>query len=349
MNESTKNSSRSNFIPPLTVRIGRYLPRLIILGLAVHLILPQLTSLENSFNVMYSMAIWAVGLAIAAQMFSYIGSGYQLHSIVAIVHQQISILFGIIITLAAASIGLVAGGIFGNTAATFRWVHKKGVSVEGAGLTATLPFILNNITLICITSIGLVHLLVIHQLSTSQTIIFILNLLLLLVFIGVILWGLRHRLQLTSLVIRMAQWWARIKKRSYAAGDIEDAMERMFTAWDALSHGGWQRPLLGAGLNIGFDILTLYFLFIAAGHQVGPGVVLAGYGMPLLLGKMAFLIPGGVGVVEGTMAALYKGLGVPDPVVVVVVLIYRLFSFWLPTLLGFPAAAYLQRSGAEVE
>jgi uncharacterized protein (TIRG00374 family) len=345
MNESAKKSLQPNFIPPLTVRIGRYLPRLIILGLAVHLILPQLTSLEHSLKVIESMVIWAVCLAIVAQLLSYLGRGYQLHSIVAIVYQRISILFGIIITLAASSIGLVAGGVLGNIAATYRWVRKKGVSVEGAGLAGTVPLILNNITLIFVTFAGLVYLLTIHQLSTTQTFIFILILLLLLIFINIIIWGIRHRLQLTSLAIRIAGCWARINKRSYTAADTEDTMEHMFKSWDALSDGGWQRPLLGAGMNIGFDILTLYFLFIAAGYQVGPGVLLAGYGMPILLGKMAFLIPGGVGVVEGTMAAIYKGLVIPDHVVIVVILIYRLFSFWLPSLLGFTAAAYLQRFG----
>ena len=57
---------------------------------------------------------------------------------------------------------------------------------------------------------------------------------------------------------------------------------------------------------------------------------------------MAFLLPGGVGVVESTMAALYKGLGVPGSIAVVVILGYRLFSFWIPTLIGFSIAFYLQ-------
>jgi uncharacterized protein (TIRG00374 family) len=102
-------------------------------------------------------------------------------------------------------------------------------------------------------------------------------------------------------------------------------------------------PQVGAGLNIGFDVLTLYFLFIAAGHPVGPGILLAGYGLPLMVGKISFL-PGGVGIVEGTMAALYGSLGVPNGVTVVVVLTYRIISFWLPTVLGFPLAVYLQRT-----
>jgi uncharacterized protein (TIRG00374 family) len=62
-----------------------------------------------------------------------------------------------------------------------------------------------------------------------------------------------------------------------------------------------------------------------------------------MVGRVSFL-PGGVGVVEGTMAALYGSLGVPGGVTVVVVLTYRVISFWLPTVLGFPLAVYLQRA-----
>jgi uncharacterized membrane protein YbhN (UPF0104 family) len=43
------------------------------------------------------------------------------------------------------------------------------------------------------------------------------------------------------------------------------------------------------------------------------------------------------------MAALYDGLGVPDGVTVVVILIYRLLSFWIPTLVGFPLVPIMQR------
>jgi uncharacterized protein (TIRG00374 family) len=104
--------------------------------------------------------------------------------------------------------------------------------------------------------------------------------------------------------------------------------------------------VLGAIANIGFDMLTLYFLFVAAGYNVSLGILFAGYGLPFILGKMAFLFPGGVGVIEGSMVALYDSLKVPNAVSVVVILGYRLFSFWLPTLLGFAAAAYLSRKSS---
>ncbi|MPN44816.1 hypothetical protein SDC9_192383 [bioreactor metagenome] len=91
-------------------------------------------------------------------------------------------------------------------------------------------------------------------------------------------------------------------------------------------------------------MLTLYFFFIAAGHPVRLSILLVGYGFPILLGKTAFLIPGGVGIVESTMAALYTGFGIPGPIVVVVILSYRMFSFWIPTIIGFPIAYYLKKA-----
>jgi uncharacterized membrane protein YbhN (UPF0104 family) len=41
------------------------------------------------------------------------------------------------------------------------------------------------------------------------------------------------------------------------------------------------------------------------------------------------------------MVAVLGRLQVPSDVSVVVIMGYRLISFWLPTLLGFAAAAYL--------
>jgi uncharacterized protein (TIRG00374 family) len=105
--------------------------------------------------------------------------------------------------------------------------------------------------------------------------------------------------------------------------------------------------LLGAFLNTTFDMLTLYLIFIAARNPVSPGVLLTGYGLPLLMGRMAFMLPGGVGVVESAMAALYTSLGVPYSVAVVVVLTYRLISFWLPLALGFPLILILERQEKE--
>ncbi|HEY9448365.1 MAG TPA: hypothetical protein VIQ74_06665 [Gemmatimonadaceae bacterium] len=83
-------------------------------------------------------------------------------------------------------------------------------------------------------------------------------------------------------------------------------------------------------------MLTLFLIFVAARHTIRAGVLLAGYALPVLLGRISIL-PGGLGVLEATMITLYSGLGIPVTVAVLVVL-----SFRLPTFVGFPLAAYLQ-------
>jgi len=325
------------------VRVARYLVPLILLGLAVHLILPQISSLEHSYQVIKGMIIWAVVLAIIAQSASYLGSGYLLKALVGLSGSSFSIFKGTIITLAGASLGMVAGGVVGSSAALYRWMKKENVRPEVVTLAGTIPALFNNIVLVSVSLVGLVHLLTVHQLSRLQGISFSLILFFLVSLIGLLVWGLRKRDALASLADRIGHRWARFQRREYQPQKTRDWLVGLFKAADTLLMGGWRGPLLGAALNVAFDMLTLYFLFIAAGHRVSLGILLTGYGLPLLLGKMAFMIPGGVGVIESTMAGLYTGLGVPSSITVVVVLAYRILSFWLPLLLGFPLILVLQR------
>ncbi|WP_410507080.1 YbhN family protein [Methanosarcina hadiensis] len=339
-----ENNSHSGLIsPPFILKAGRSLLTLIFLGLAVHLILPLLASVELSLQVIKTMALWAVLLAALAQVMSYAGIGYLLYSVVAIVDQQLSIFKGALINLAATSMGMVAGGTFGNAAATYWWVRKQGVNAEGSGLAGTLPTIFNNAILMVLAVAGIIHLLLVHELSSLQFFAFLLILTLLGLGFAAVSWGKSHRESFTSAAVRITASFARFLHKPYISGPTEVSVSRMFSALDTLDNGGWKRLTLGSALSTGFDMLTLYFFFIAAGHPVGPSVLLVGYGLPLLFGKMTFLIPGGVGIVESTMVALYTGLGVPGSTAVVVVLGYRVFSFWIPTLIGFPVAFYLQR------
>jgi len=343
MGAEKQNSHNLAFPPPLVLRAGRYLPTLIFLGLAVNLILPELASVEESLQVIKTMVLWAVILAAFSQVVRYMGSGYLLHSIVATVNQKLSVTRGALITIAAASIGLLAGGPVGNGAAIYRWVRKRGISAEASGLAGTLPTFFNNTILVVLGMAGMLELLAAEELSSAQFSAFLLILVGLGLGIASVGWGKQHRKGFMAAAVREAAFFSRALHMPYNPHSTETAVLRMFAAFDVLEKGGWKRPALGAVLTIGFDMLTLYFFFIAAGNQVSPSVLLVGYGLPLLFGRLAFLLPGGVGIVESTMAALYTGLGVPGPIAVVVILSYRMFSFWIPTFLGFPLAAYLQK------
>jgi hypothetical protein len=328
------------------IRLWRYLPILIIMGLAVHLFLPQLTTLESSWSVVQRMTWWAVSLAIISQVLSYLGSGYMLQAILDNNQRNLSVLKGALITMASASIGLVAGGWVGAAAATYGWIRRESRDGNTAALAGTLPALLNNAILVGVALIGSLYLLVVHDLTTPQLIEFVIILLVLGIMTASVLTALRFPEPATRLAVWTASHWAALRRKPFTPENTVASVKQFVVAWDSLRKGKWLRSLLGAIANIGFDMLTLYFLFVAAGNNVSLGVLFAGYGLPFILGKMAFLLPGGVGVMEASMVALYDSLKIPNGVSVVVILGYRLLSFWIPSLLGFAAAAYLSRKSS---
>ena len=332
-----------NFLELISQKaVGVKIGVLVVLGVAVHLLLPQITALENSWQVLLKMSLWAVILAFIAQALSYLGSGFLLQKTLAIALQSISLIRSILIVLGAASIGMVAGGTVGSSAAIYRWTSGEEGSMEGATLASILPSLFNNLMLVLLSVFGLVHLILVHNLTQAQLIGFGATLFTLGLLIGICLLAVQYRVRASAAVIWVTGHAARLRHKSYDPANTQKEMDDIFSAWDMLWRGEWHILALGAFLNVAFDMLTLYFLFIAAGNRVSFGVLLSGYGLPLLLGKMAFIIPGGVGVVESSMAALYTGLGVSSATTVVVVLGYRLVSFWIPSFSGFPIAAYLQ-------
>ena len=151
-----------------------------------------------------------------------------------------------------------------------------------------------------------------------------------------------RRESFTRVVHRVSQYWARYRHRIFDPDKTDDWLAGVFRAADALVSHGWHGPLIGAITYVFFDMLTLYFIFIAANNRVSIGVLLIVYGLSLLLGKMAFIFPGGVGAIETIMVGLYTELGVQNSTAVVVVLAYRLISLWLPLATGFISIPVLQ-------
>ena len=249
------------------------------------------------------------------------------------------------IVLASYSLSLIGGGQATYTTAAFRWLRSNGVPGEAALATGVIPALINVLTMAGVSMFGLTYLLVVHKLSFALVLVFALALLLLLVMSLLLWWGVSDRQGVVAVSKQVDRLLALIHRRPNDPGPAEAIAERVFRAWSLLVRGGWRGPVLGDALNVGFDILTLYLLFVAAHYVVSPGVVLAGYGLPLLAGKLS-VFPGGLGIVEGGMVALYESLGVPSAVAVVVILSYRLLSFWIPVLLGLSLIPLLGREAA---
>jgi uncharacterized protein (TIRG00374 family) len=316
---------------------------LIVLGAAMYVLLPQLATIERSTAVVRSLAWWAFLLAALAQCCCYLAHSYALGAILALFDQRLSLMRRVALAMAPYSLSLVWGGQLTSSAASFRWLRQAGVPAEAALVTGVLPALINLLSFFGVATFGLAYLLARRQVSPTLLIAILVAALLLVGAAVIAWWIVGHRALVLTAAHRSGSFWARLRGRQYNPAATEAVLDSLFDAWGMLLAGGWLKALAGDVMSVVFDVLTLYFIFWAAGYSISPGLLLAGYGLPNLAGKLSIL-PGGVGVVEGGMVALYAALGISSSVVVVVVLGYRLLSFWVPVTLGFVLAAWLDRT-----
>jgi uncharacterized protein (TIRG00374 family) len=114
-----------------------------------------------------------------------------------------------------------------------------------------------------------------------------------------------------------------------ASAGIRDALRRVIAR---------DRSLWGAIAFWAFQIGVLWASFRAFGASPPVAVVVMGF----FLGMLGNLLPlpGGIGGIDGGMIGAFAALGVDVDVAIVAVLVYRGFTFWLPTIPG--VIAYLQ-------
>ncbi len=311
---------------PLELHILRVVPVVVVLGLLVHFLLPRLDTIENSVRTLRTMAPWAIGLALITEALSYLANGALLQTVIGLAGEQMPFRRAAAIEIGAATVSLVAAGALGFGAAIYRWTRAGGVSADAAMLASWLPSVFDSAALIVFALMGAVELLLLHHLSHTTVIALVIVVCVLALIIAGAIALLARNDWLVAIAVRASRLINRIRP-SFNESVVNDSAERAAHAWRTMHHGGWLRPACCSLLVLTFDLLCLRYAFLASGQHLHLTLLLAGYGVPLLLGRSSF-VPGGIAVVEVAMAALFGGLGVAASVAVVVVLTYRLISFW---------------------
>lgn len=101
----------------------------------------------------------------------------------------------------------------------------------------------------------------------------------------------------------------------------------------ALSANDWILVSAAALFNWVADIAVLAVSITALGGSVPWRGLLLAYAVGAAAGTIGFT-PGGIGIVETAMAGSLMAVGVHHPTALASVLLYRLISFWLVTLVG---------------
>lgn len=99
-----------------------------------------------------------------------------------------------------------------------------------------------------------------------------------------------------------------------------------------------QKKLKGPMLNVSIanfgELATLYSVFLAFGEAVNPGAVIIAYAVANFAGLISVL-PGGIGIYEGLMVAIFATAGVSPAISIPAIIMYRILTMLLQLPIGY--------------
>jgi len=240
------------------------------------------------------------------------------------------------INLATPSAGLSGAAVFISEA------ERQGMSKSRATFVNIFAYFLIYACFVLILLFGLFYLLFNHQLHQYQiisaAILFGMLLLAVILFLVAVKGASRVK-KLFIYVARIVNFFAKLMQKKTNVIDKEDIqiISHEIHLCLRLIQKNWKHlwlPVLHVFLWEIIDILTLYYLFLTLRYAIYPGTLIAAYAIGILF-SLVSITPNGVGIVETTMVLVLSGLGVPVEYAAIAVVGYRLFTFWIPFILGY--------------
>lgn len=247
-------------------------------------------------------------------------------------------LFRIAFASATVSCMFSAGGVSGMTLRLF-FLKRQGIRTHTTLIISLVSTMLNNVVLLLFVVGGFGHLMLRRELSPLQQALTSLIVLLSAGLVAAAFVSLYHRGVLDMLLlmaIRLARRVARalpsLRLGRYLPDERLEAFRREFHEAAALITSHRRKiavPFLYLLLEWVAAAAVLYFCFVATGHFMRPWVLAAGFSVGVFIFLIS-VVPGGLGIMEISMAGLYVSLGVPFEKVVVALLAYRILYYFLP-------------------
>lgn len=320
------------------------------IGLALHLMLPQIPGLKRSATLLSEAAPLLVATAFLAELLSELCYADLLGRSVMMAsglgpylryrrHREMGLWFTLRLTITGyGAAHVLPGG--GATAATVTYAALRGRGFEPKriGLAVAAISALVYGALGGIFAVSVIYMVLNGDLSPAELTIAPAGLILVLVaglgsyaayrnpvatkraLMGLLFFGGRL----------LRRNWSRRRVESWAAGAVSIVRAEISAA--RRQYVSRARSTLGlAGLALGywiFDALCLIVMFHALGVPAGTLDLLVAYGIATAAGALP-LTPGGIGVFETVIVTTLALLGVGSEAAIPV-LGYRLLNFWLP-------------------
>ena len=228
-------------------------------------------------------------------------------------------------------------GGFTGLSLQFLLMKKRGLSTEDILAPSFFQLYFSSLVLIALLPIGLFNILTSNTVSGSASLgigVAAGVLCLLLIVAGTLVFASSVR----SVIFRGLSRLTRFIFRRDMASALDDFDKTMIQGV-AVIH---QRPAILAiliALTIGdwaSTVAALWFCFYALRNTVGLGTLLTGFSLGVTAGFIS-MVPGGLGIQEGSMAGIYALFGVPLRTAVLAAILFRVVYYFIPFLasLGF--------------
>lgn len=324
---------------------------LAVLGAAVLILLVARADLDQLLHVAQSISPALLALPALATLGSYLTMAWSYQGIARVAGYRLPFAEMCNITLVAntANYLLATGGLSGFALRMYLFA-RRGIPAGSAVLISLVQTLLTNLVLLLFVMWGFALLLLSHNLVgrdlAAATV--------LLVVFGVVVVA-------TCIALVRRKW-----RRSllFAGMRLVDRALRRFAPHRRPTRSKLIR--FQHNLNVGLDfllqrpqemlaptfyivldwvftLLVLYTSFLAIGVPVAMSHVVAGFAIGMFF-SIASLVPGGLGILEGSMAAVFVTLGVQFEQAVVAILIYRAAYYGLPIVASLLVAPRMLRT-----
>ena len=304
-------------------------------------VLVSVTDIRKMIRLSAKLDPYFLGLSFSAAFVSYLLIAISLKKILELMDIRLPFLEIFTVSWISTSINYVlsTGGVGGFTARVYL-LKKKGISYSDTIVVSIIHSFIMNVILMLFVLIGFATLITQKQMRTynfiiSSLLIFIALYTTYLAFKSVV-----NRKFRENWIDRIARWTNKLHSFFSTKGanlietgelksfktEFNQGMELM-----GLKKGELKAPVLYIFLDWIGCLLTLYFCFLAIHYFIHPEVLVVGFAVGLFASILS-LIPGGLGIMEGSMAAVYYSLTVPLEEAIVAVILYRLIYYVFPFL-----------------
>jgi uncharacterized protein (TIRG00374 family) len=302
---------------------------LLVIIIGIGLIL-SLSDARKLLDVAQRIQPFYLVLALIATILSYLFLGLALKRLLELVGERLSFKETFAISWVATSLNYLVstGGVGGLTMRIFL-LRRKNISFSETFLVSFIQALLLNGVLIGFVLFGFAYLLMnrglhFYQYLTSAAVLVITLTLSLLATGSVIDRAFRERF-----IDFFYRWINRISFRltrrtvvtevdlNEFKVDFHQGISLMLTQKSRIVI-----PTFYVFLDWVCCLLTLYFSFITIGYRISPGVLVVGFAVGIFVSLIS-VIPGAIGIMEGSMAAIYYSLDVPFEVAMIAVIVYR--------------------------